>query len=453
MKKFDAIIIGTGQAGTPLAKKLANSGLQTAIIEKGLVGGTCINDGCTPTKAMIASARMAYNATRNDLGIQIADYSVALEKIVARKNEIVERFRNSSVEGLQETEGLTLYDGEASFTGHKTLSVATANEEISLTAEKIFIDIGLMPNIPEIDGLDKAPYFTSTSLLNSTELPDHLLILGGGYIGLEFGQMFSRFGSKVTILERGSQLMSREDEDVAAAVKKILEEENINVLTRFKVQDIEQNNQVVISDGKQQVAGTHILLATGRKPQTESLHLEKTEVETDDKGYIKVNDQLETNVPGIYAMGDVKGGAAFTHISYNDYILLSQFLLEGKQFSIKERQIPYCMFTDPQLGRIGMTEKEAREKGYAVEIACLSMDKTSRGIETGNTKGLMKAVVEKSTGQILGAALLGEEGGEVMSVLQMAMLGGFTASQIRNQIFAHPLYSESLNNLFMTLEK
>lgn len=454
MKKFDAIIIGAGQAGTPLAKKLAQAGLQTALIEKRQVGGTCINDGCTPTKSMIACAKMAYKAAQSEnLGVNIQSYSVDLRKIISRKNQIVDRFRKSSVEGLEKTVGLTLLYGEAVFIDHKTLRVDMEDSEEVLTAEKIFLDTGLKPHIPELDGLNTVPYYTSTTLLDVEELPPSLLILGGSYIGLELGQMFRRFGSDVTIIERGQQLLPREDEDIASAVKEILEEEGIRILLDTRIKRIRSGKQIELDDGKQTITGTHLLLATGRIPQTTALHLEKTGVATDQKGYITVNEHLETSVPGIYALGDTKGGPAFTHISFNDYVLVAQNLLKGTNHSIADRQIPYCVFTDPQLGRVGMTEKEARGKGLEVEIASLPMNKTSRGIETGNTKGIMKAVVDRKSGKILGAAILGEEGGEVMSVMEMAMRGGFTAMQIMDHVFAHPLYSESLNNLFMTLEK
>jgi len=459
MKKFDAIVIGSGQGGTPLAKKLAKAGWKTALVEKRFIGGTCVNDGCTPTKSMIACAKTAYTISHSqDWGITVSDYKVNLEKIIERKNDVVNSFRSGAEKGLQKTEGLTILYGEAVFTGDKTLSVNLkdgSQEEIS--ADYILINTGTLPKIPEITGIHTIPYLTSTTLLDNKTLPSHLLIIGGSYIALEFGQMFRRFGSQVTIIETQPQLLSREDDDVAAEVKKIMEAGGITVYTSATVKKIEQaGNDVVrmeLTSGGQShiITGSHLLVATGRDPQTKALQLDKTGVSTDDKGYIKVNDKLETGVPGIYAFGDVKGGPAFTHIAYNDHLVLLKILVDKKEASIKGRPVPYCMFTDPQLGRIGLTEKEARDKGFNIKVACLSMEKVARAIETGHTQGFMKAIVDADTDKILGAAILCEEGGDVMSVLQMAIMAGFTATQLREMIFAHPLYTESLNNLFATI--
>jgi dihydrolipoamide dehydrogenase len=454
MKKFDAIVIGSGQGGTPLAKKLAKAGWNTALVEKRFIGGTCVNDGCTPTKSMVACAQTADIISRSqEWGITVSDFKVNLEKIIDRKNKIVESFRGGAEKGLEKTEGLTLIHGEAVFTGNKTISV---NDE-ELTAEHIFINTGTSPKIPDIEGLNTVPYLTNTTLLDNKTLPSHLVILGGSYIALEFGQMFRRFGSQVTIIEPKPLLMSKEDEDVSAEVRKIIETSGITVLTKTNVKKISQaGNDVIMldinADGQSnKVTGSHLLIATGRQPQTKALQLDKTGVKTDEKGFIPVNDKLETNVPGIYAFGDVKGGPAFTHIAYNDHLVLLKNLVDKKEATIKDRPVPYCMFTDPQLGRIGLTEKQAKEKGYEVKVACLAMEKVARGIETGHTQGFMKAVVDAKTDKILGAAILGAEGGEVMSVIQMAMLGDLTATQLREMIFAHPLYTESLNNLFATI--
>jgi pyruvate/2-oxoglutarate dehydrogenase complex dihydrolipoamide dehydrogenase (E3) component len=459
MKNFDAIVIGSGQGGTPLAKKLAKAGWKTALVEKRFIGGTCVNDGCTPTKSMIACAKAAYTISHSqEWGITVSDCKVNLEKIIERKNEVVMSFRGGAQRGLEKTEGLTLFFGEAVFSGPKTLSVQLTNggsEEI--TADQIFINTGTLPGIPPIPGLDTIPYFTNTTLLDNKTLPSHLLILGGSYIALEFGQMFRRFGSLVTIIEPKGQLMSREDEDVSAEIRKIMEASGITVHTNATVKKVEQAGNDVIrlelnANGQSHaITGSHLLVATGRQPQTKALQLDKAGVSVNEKGFINVNDKLETGVPGIYAFGDVKGGPGFTHIAYNDHLILLKNLVDKKDVSIKDRPIPYCMFTDPQMARIGLTEKEAREKGLNIKVACLSMTKVARAIETGHTQGFMKAIVDAATDKILGAAIIGEEGGEVMSVLQMAMLGGFTASQLREMIFAHPLYTESLNNLFATI--
>lgn len=459
MLHFDAIIIGSGQGGNPLAGKLAKAGWKTAMIEKRWAGGTCINDGCTPTKAMVASARVAYEAANSKRwGVRVDGYAANLEAIVERKNRIVSSFRSGSEKRL-EGEHQTLFYGEASFTGRKTLHVALnkGGSEL-LTAEHIFIDTGTWPILPDIPGLNTIPWFTSTTLLDLTNLPSHLLILGGSYIALEFGQMFRRFGSEVTIIERSSRLLSREDDDVSSALRKILEAEGIHIFTNAQAQRAEQTSRHIVltlNAGGQTctVEGSHLLVATGRKPQTAALRLEQTGVATDDHGYIRVNEQLETNVPGIYALGDVKGGPAFTHISYHDHLIVYKNLVEKSNISTTGRQVPYCMFTDPQLGRIGLSEKEAAKQGLQYKVASMPMKNVARAIETGNTEGFMKVLVEAGSGKILGAAVLGPEGGELMTLLQMAMLGGITAQQMRDMIFAHPLYAEALNNLFLSLDK
>ena len=460
MKTYDAIIIGSGQAGTPLAKKLAKAGKKTAIIEKRYVGGTCVNDGCTPTKTLVASARMAYMATRKDLGVEIENYKIDFPAIMQRKENIVLKSRNGGQKGLEETENLDLIFGDASFTGIKTVSVKlNKGGEEELTAELIFIDTGAKTAIPEIGGIKTVPYLTSTTILELKELPESLIIIGGNYIGLEFGQMFSRFGSKITILEKGKRIMSKEDEDVSETVTQFLTEEGITIISGAEINKAEKSPEGKITvtikkDGQQQqITASHLLIAAGRSPQTKTLNLDKTGVEVDEKGFIKVNDKLETTAAGIYALGDVKPGPAFTHIAYNDHLVVLKNLMENADVSIKNRPVPYCMFTDPQLGRIGLSEDEARKQGLDIKVAKLTMDHVARAIETNETKGFMKAVVDAKTDQVLGATVLGYEGGEVMSVLQMAMQGKITAHQLRENIFAHPTLSESINNLFMSIEE
>ncbi|MCW3466783.1 mercuric reductase [Chitinophaga nivalis] len=460
MEKFDAIVIGSGQGGTPLAKKLAGKGRKTAIIEQRYIGGTCINDGCTPTKTMIASAKVAHTVAHSEKwGITTPGFTVDLPFIIARKNDIVLRFRNSAAKGLTQTPGLTVIYGSAAFSGEKIITVTSSDGgEQQLTAPLIFINTGAAPHIPNIPGLEEVPWLTSTTLLDEVTLPQDLIILGGSYIALEMGQLYQRLGSNVTIVETSPQLVSKEDPDVAAVIRNFLEEEGIRIYTGATTTGIQPTTagiqlNLITGDTHTSITGSHILLATGRTPATAALQLQNTGVTTDERGYIQVNDQLETSVPGIYALGDVKGGPAFTHISYNDHLLLYKNLFENANLSVLDRQVPYCMFTDPQLGRIGITAHTATREGIPVKIACLGMDKVARAIETGTTTGFMKAIVHAHTGQILGAAIIGTEGGEIMSVLQMAMAGGVTATQLRGMIFAHPLYTESLNNLFMTLEK
>ncbi|RYE36527.1 MAG: dihydrolipoyl dehydrogenase [Sphingobacteriaceae bacterium] len=458
MKIYDAIVIGSGQAGTPLAKKLAKAGKKTAIIERRLVGGTCVNDGCTPTKALIASARNAYMATRTDLGVITTAFKVDFPAVMKRKDEIVEHSRSGGQEGLEETENLDLIFGDASFIDKKTLKIKlNAGGEEELTADLIFIDTGAAPTIPKIEGLDEVDYLTNTSILELKELPESLIIIGGNYIGLEFGQMFSRFGSKVTLLEKGERIMSREDEDVSETVTEFLTEEGIDIITSAETQKIEKTaNGLILTiktkTGEQKISASKLLLAIGRTPQTKTLGLENAGVEVDEKGYVKVNDKLETTAKGIYALGDVKSGPAFTHIAYNDHLVVLKNLTENANLSIKGRPVPYCMFTDPQLGRIGLSESEAREQGLDILVAHLPMARAGRARESNETKGFMKAVVDAKTNQILGATVLGYEGGEIMSVLQVAMQGKITAQELRENIFAHPTLSESINNLFMSIE-
>ncbi|MFA4868849.1 MAG: mercuric reductase [Pedobacter sp.] len=458
MKHYDAIIIGAGQSGIPLAKKLALSGKKTAIIEKRLVGGTCINDGCTPTKAMIASAHAAHSArTAGKLGVSTGAVKVDLKKVKQRKDDIVELFRASSQNGLESTKGLDLILGEATFSGTKELTIVdTHGEKKKVSADQIFINTGASVSIPELEGLKGVPYLTSTTILDLTEIPEHLVILGGNYIGLEFGQMFHRFGSKVTIIEKSSRIMPREDTDVSAELTKILTDEGLKILTSTTIDKIQKKNAVLklnlTSDNKSKsITASHFLIATGRTPQTESLHLEIPGVDTDEKGNILVNGKLETNIKGIFALGDVKGGPAFTHIAYNDFTIVYRNLVEKCNLSTKDRPVPYCMFTDPQLGRIGISESEAKEKDLDFIVAKIPMSQVARGIETGETLGFMKAIVDRKSKQILGATILASEGGEIVSVLQMAIEGGITYDKIRYGIFAHPTYSESLNNLFMKL--
>jgi pyruvate/2-oxoglutarate dehydrogenase complex dihydrolipoamide dehydrogenase (E3) component len=460
MKTYDAIIIGSGQAGNPLAKKLAMAGYKTALIEKEHIGGTCINTGCTPTKTMIASARLAWLARQSPLlGVTTGTVRVDLKKVVSRKDVVVASFRESAETNLEKTDGLDIFYGEASFTAARTVRIhVSGKRDIFLESQKIFINAGAKPSIPAIKGIDDIHYLTSDTILDLKQVPRHLLIMGGSYIALELGQMFLRFGSRVTVVEQAPRFLSREDDDVAADLRKILEDEGMSILTSTKALSMKKNTgggvTVVLNElGKRRtVSCSHVLLAVGRTPETKALGLHLAGIETDEKGYIRVNNKLQTTAKGIFALGDIKGGPAFTHTSYNDHLVILKNLLEKKAKSIKNRMVPYCLFTDPQLGRIGITEKEAKEKGLKYEVAMIRMEKVARAIETGDTRGLMKAIVDKKTKLILGAAIIGTEGGEVMAVLQMAMMGNVTYPQIRNGIFAHPTYSESLNNLFMTID-
>jgi pyruvate/2-oxoglutarate dehydrogenase complex dihydrolipoamide dehydrogenase (E3) component len=409
---------------------------------------------------MAASARVAYLARRaSDYGVHTGPVEVNLAQVRERKQKVVERFRNGAEQVLEATANLDVIRGEASFIAARTVKVEGAgNEALHLSAEKIFINTGAKPAIPTIDGLNRVPSLDSTSIMELDALPKHLLIVGGGYIAIEFGQMFRRYGSQVTIIERGEQLLAREDNDVAEEVYKILREDGIDVRLKTSASRVERNEQAeiqltIIGDGAEAtVKGSHLLIAGGRRPNVDHLNLGAAGVEIDEKDYVKVNDRLETSVPGIYAIGDIKPGPAFTHISYDDFRIIQANLLQNGNVRIDGRPVPYTIFMDPQLGRVGLTEKEARAQGRSIRVAKLSMANVARAIEFGETRGFMKAILDAETNQILGCAILGMEGGEVMTVLQVAMMGKLPYTVIRDGIFAHPTLAESLNNLFMAMD-
>ncbi|MGA3065381.1 MAG: mercuric reductase [Tepidisphaeraceae bacterium] len=460
MDRFDAIVIGSGQAGTPLSIELAKAGRKTILVESQHVGGTCINVGCTPTKTMVASARIAYLARRAaDYGIHCGSVSVDMGQIRARKQKVVDDFRSGDERRLQKAKSLELIYGQARFTGPKVVEVKlNAGGTRTLTAGTIFINTGARPGRPAIDGLDSVKTLDSTSIMELQEVPEHLIILGGGYVGLEFGQMFRRFGSAVTIVQRGKQLLGREDPDVAAEIYSLLAADGVEILLETQAGAVHADADGIGLDlrgptGGRTISGSHLLLAAGRVPNSDQLNLAATGVNVDARGFIPVNDRLETNFAGIYALGDVKGGPAFTHISYDDYRIIRNNLLRGGNSSTKNRMVPYTVFIDPQLGRIGLTEQEARALGRAVRVARIPMAWVARAVETAEPRGFMKAVVDADSGRILGAAVLGVEGGEVMSMLQIAMMGNLPYTALEDGIFAHPAFAEGLNTLFMTMEK
>ncbi|MFQ5823795.1 MAG: mercuric reductase [bacterium] len=457
---YNAIIIGAGQGGGPLSTTLAQAGWKAALIERKHVGGTCVNEGCTPTKTMVASARIAYLARRAaDYGVHTGSITVEMAKVRQRKRDIVDMFRNGSQRGIENTEGVDLLMGEASFTSPKSLEVLLNNgEKRQLSADKIFINTGARPAKPTVDGIDTIPTLDSTSIMELDTIPEHLLVLGGGYIGLEFGQMFRRFGSEVTIVQRRNQLLTREDSDVAEEVAKILREDGLEILLETEALRVKQSNNATLHlivrtpQGERTLTGSHLLIAAGRVPNTDRLNLSTAGIAIDKRGFVQVNEYLETNIEGIYAIGDVKGGPAFTHISYDDFRILRTNLLEGGKATANDRLVPYTVFIDPQLGRVGMSETEARNKGYNIRVAKLPMTHVARALEVDETRGFMKAVVDADTSQILGCAVLGIEGGEVMAVLQMAMIGKVPYTTIKDGVFAHPTLAESLNNLFMAMD-
>ncbi len=457
---YDAIVIGAGQAGGPLATALANAGRKTAIIEREHVGGTCVNEGCTPTKTMVASARVAYLARRAaDYGVETGPITIDMSVVRKRKRDIVNSFRSGSQRRIESTHGLDLLMGEARFIGPRTIEVHLSSGGVQqLTAEQVFLNTGDRPAMPPLEGIERVPVLNSTTIMELDAVPEHLLVLGGGYVGLEFGQMFRRFGSRVTIVQRGPQLLTREDPDIAGEVAKILREDGIDVLLQTAAVRVASGSDghiqltVRTQDGREHILnGSHLLAAAGRKPNSDMLNLEAAGVLTDARGYIQVNDRLETNQPGIYAIGDVKGGPAFTHISYDDFRIIRTNVIEHGQASIKDRVLLYTVFIDPQLGRVGLTETEAREQGRNVKVASMPMSYVARALEVDEPRGVMKAIVDADSGHILGAAVLGIEGGELMSMLEIAMLGKLPYTVLRDAVFAHPTLAESLNNLFSML--
>ena len=442
--EYDAIILGSGQAGNPLAYRLADLGWSVALIEKKHLGGTCINVGCTPTKTMVHRAQVVHyarNAAR--WGVNAANVSADLAKIVAQKDEVVLSFRGGQQKQVDKRSNLRLYRGLARFMGPHQLKVGND----PLESEKIFINAGGRPSIPPIAGLDRVAYLTNESIMQLTSLPEHLLILGGGYIGLEFGQMFRRYGSRVTVVHQGPQIVSREDPEIAAELLKALEAEGLQFLLNSRTTRAENNNgSIALSidapSGTSTLTGSHLLVATGRDPNTDDLGLDKAGIRTDERGFISVNPRLETNVPGVWALGDCKGGPAFTHISYNDFQIVYGNLVEGKNLSTENRHVPYCVFTDPQLGGVGMTEKEARAKGYKLKIGRCPMTYVARAIERGETAGLMKLVVDASNDRILGASILASEGGELVQILGTLMLANQPYTLLKGAVYIHPTLAE-----------
>lgn len=457
---YDAIVIGAGQAGGPLATAFARAGRRTALIERAHIGGTCIHEGCTPTKTMVASARVAYLAQRAaDYGVRTGPVAVDMAVVRRRKRDIVASFRSGSERRIRETAGLDLLDAEASFSGPRTLVARFPDGETSeLSAETIVVNTGQRPAIPDLPGIEAVPFLDSTSVMELDAVPEHLLIIGGGSIGLEFAQMFRRFGSRVTIVQRGPRLIGHEDADVADAVAAILREDGVEVLLASPARRVAPGEGGAIEltvqapSGERTLAGSHLLLATGRVPNTERLDLSTAGIETDDRGFIRVDERLETNVPGVYAVGDVTGGPAFTHISYDDFRILRTNLIQGGAATTTGRLVPYTIYIDPQLGRVGLSEAEARRQGRAIRVATMPMSHVARALEVDEPRGFMKAVVDAESDQILGFACLGIEGGEIAAMVQIAMQGHLPYTALRDGIFAHPTLAESLNNLFASLD-
>ena len=451
---FDAIIIGTGQAGPALAARLAGAGMKTAVIERARFGGTCVNTGCIPTKTLIASAYAAQLARRAaEYGVTIGGpVAVDMKQVKARKDEISGRSSNGVEQWMRGLENVMVYQGHARFESAHSVRV---NGEL-LEADRIFVNVGGRALVPPMPGLDQVPYLTNSSMMEVDFLPEHLIVIGGSYVGLEFGQMYRRFGARVTIVEKGPRLIQREDEDVSQAVLEILEREGIEIrLNANCLSARREGDHIAVgldcSDGARDVHGSHLLLAVGRVPNTEDLGLDQAGVETDARGYIQVDEQLRTNVPGIWALGDCNGRGAFTHTSYNDYEIVAANLLDNDPRKLTDRIAAYAMFIDPPLGRAGMTEAEARQSGRRLLVGSRPMSRVGRAVEKGESQGFMKVVVDADTRMILGAAILGVTGDEVIHSLLDIMYAKAPYTTISRAMHIHPTVSELVPTLLQEL--
>jgi pyruvate/2-oxoglutarate dehydrogenase complex dihydrolipoamide dehydrogenase (E3) component len=454
-EKFDAIVIGTGQSGPALAVRLAKAGRKTAIIERQSFGGTCVNTGCTPTKTLIASARAAYIARRaGDFGITIdSRIGVDMARVKARKDADVQASSEGVAKWLKETPGLTVYEGHARFESPRTVRVNSTVFE----AREIFIDTGARARVPDMPGIAEIEYLTNSSMMAVDRLPEHLIIVGGSYIGLEFGQMYRRFGSRVTIVEMGPRVIAKEDEDVSAAIQAILENEGIAIRLNAECLSVTKRDRGVAvnldcEDAPHEVEGSHVLLAVGRMPNSDDLGLDQAGVKTDEHGYITVDDELRTNVPGIWALGDVNGRGAFTHTSYNDYEIVAANLLENDRRRVSERIQAYALYIDPPLGRAGMTEREAKKSGRKVLAGKMMMSHVARARERSETDGFMKILVDAETKHILGAAILGIEGDEAIHSILDLMYARVPYTVMQRAMHIHPTVTELIPTLLGDLQ-
>ena len=451
--KYDAIIVGTGQAGPSLAGRLAGAGMKVAVVERGLFGGTCVNTGCIPTKTLVASARVAHVARRAaEYGV-ILDGSVTVDmkKVKARKDEVAGASNRGVEKWVKGMESATVYEGHARFEGPRQLRVG----EDRLEADRIFINVGGRAFVPP--GFDGVDVLTNSGMVDVDFLPEHLVIVGGSYIGLEFGQMYRRFGSKVTIIEKGPRLIFREDEDVSQAVTEILENEGIHVrlnadCIRGEARGKGVALQVDCTTGDKEVEGSHVLLAVGRRPNTQDLGLDEAGVDVDERGYIRVDDELKTNVEGIWALGDCNGRGAFTHTSYNDFEIVASNLLDGETRRVSDRIVTYGLFIDPPLGRAGLTEAQVRKSGRKALMATRSMKRVSRAKEKGETQGFMKILVDAESKEILGASILGIGGDEVIHSILDVMYSRQPYTVIQRAMHIHPTVSELIPTMLGDLK-
>ena len=450
MRSFDAIIVGAGQAGPSLAARLTATGKKVALIERKLVGGTCVNTGCMPTKAMVASAYAAHLARRGaEYGVVTGEIAIDFAKVMARKDKVRFDARKGNEDWLENMGGLTFIRGHARFESPTEIRVG---DEL-LSARQIFLNVGGRAVVPDFPGVEDVPHLNNVSMMDLTEIPKHLIVIGGSYIGLEFAQMFRRFGSEVTVVEKGPRLIAREDEDVSAAVRDILEREDIAIRTgaeciRFFKSGDGIGVGVDCTAGAPEIRGSHILLATGRRPNTDDLGLDKAGIVTDKRGYITVDERLETNVPGIFAMGDCNGRGAFTHTSYNDFEIVATNLLDNEPRKVSDRIQTYALYIDPPLGRAGMSETEARKTGRKLLVGTRPMTRVGRAKEKGETLGFMKVIADAETKEILGASILGTGGDEAVQSILDVMYAGKPYTTIIHAVHIHPTVSELIPTVF-----
>ena len=455
VEKFDAIIIGTGQSGPSMAQRLTGAGMRVAIIERKLFGGTCVNVGCIPTKTLVASARAAHMARRGpDFGVVIdGDIKVDMAQVRARKDGVVRQSNQGVTNWLKNMENLTVYEGHGRLTGANSVSV---NGDV-LEADKIILNVGSRARVPDMPGLDDVDYLTNTGIMEVDFLPEHLLVVGGSYIGLEFAQIYRRFGSRVTVVEMGDRLIARDDEDVSAAVKEILENEGIDVRLNAECVAARRSGEGIALNlscdpGPDEVVGSHLLLAVGRRPNTDDLGVDQAGLDIDQRGFITVDDQLQTNVPGIWAIGDVNGRGAFTHTSYNDYEILAANLLDDDPRRVSDRLTAYALYIDPPLGRVGMTEREVRASGRPALVGQMAMTRVGRAKERSETQGFMKILIDAETKRILGAAILGIGGDEIIHSLLDVMYADAPYTVIQRAVHIHPTVTELIPTMLGSLK-
>ena len=455
-EQVDVVVVGAGQGGVPIAKAFADAGKKAVLIESTHVGGSCVNVGCTPTKTMVASARAAYQARRSaDYGVHTGEVSVDLAFVRERKRKMVDEFRTGSERQVAESPGLELIMGEASFAEGKRLAVSVnGGGRRELTAETVIVDVGTRPAELKVPGADTVEVLNSTTIMELAEIPRHLVVVGGGSIGLEFAQMFRRFGSEVTIVHRGDRIMKNEDPEISGAIAAVLRRDGIALQLSTQIDRLAGTPDGIDltlkpKDGdSRRIVGSHVLNATGRTSNADRLKVVRAGLEVNEKGYIPVDDKLRTNVDGIYAIGDVNGGPAYTHISYDDYRILEANLLKGGDRSTKDRYAPFGVFIDPEYARVGLTEAEAKKQDIPIKVASLEMSGVARAMEMAETDGLMRGVVHAETGQILGFAILGVFGAELQMQVQFAMMGKLTADRIADAVITHPTLAGGLSSLF-----